>query len=113
MDGTTEPDRLRALLTLMRELGATRIVTPDGLTIERPPLSPLEAAAAFSVGQSTKGTAAASRDDVDEDIDGEERTEKDLRARWDEYWQRLTLSSNAGVPPFPGADKALRMLGAS
>lgn len=105
-----EPNRLRALLTLMREFGATKVVTPDGFVLERPPLSPLEAAV---VRAQHVPTAASTDDDVDEDLDAEEAEEQSLRAQWTEYWQRLTLSSGASIPAFPGRERALRLLGAS
>lgn len=91
----------------MREFGVTRIVTPEGLTIERPPASPLEA----SLVAAASAPGKASRDD--EDDDAQEEPEKDLMARWRSHWQRLTLSSGASIPAFPGREQALRMLGPS
>jgi hypothetical protein len=112
-----EAERLRALLSLAREYGAKRIALPDGLVIDL-----LETHAPASGGEthtpaSSGGlvlpvppTGKPNPPDDDEDLEDEAAKEKDLRARWNEHWGRLTLSSGAAIPPFH-AERALRLLG--
>lgn len=96
----------------MREFGATRLALPNGLILERPPVSPLEAAAVVAASQKKAAKTTAAPGEEPDDDEGEEAQEKALKARWAEHWQRLTLSSGAPIPSFPGREKALRMLGA-
>lgn len=106
-----EANRLRALLTLMREFGATKVVTADGLIVERPPLSPLElhlAAAAPSTGAA--GSEPASREPEDDDV-GEEAKIAELKEAWREHWARFTASSGSHIPEFPGLERAEKFLG--
>lgn len=101
-----EADRLRALLSLMREFQVTEMVTPDGYTLRTPVFaSPLVAA-----------LAASSHSQKDDDDDGdevavEERAGRDLRKAWERHWERASRSSGSGVPAYPGDETASRFLG--
>jgi hypothetical protein len=106
-DEKCDVDRLRALSALMREFGVTKLVTPDGYSIERPPLSPLEAA----VSTTPVGTASSrAEDEEDREIEAEAKAEKDLVSRWESFWGQVARSSGAPIPEFPGPDKASQFL---
>lgn len=94
----------------MREGGLTRLVTQDGFVLERPAPSPLEQAHLAALASRRP---EAERDDADpaDELDAEERAEHDLRERWDAHWSRVTRSSGADIPNFPGAEQAARFLG--
>lgn len=96
--------RLRAILGVMVDGGLTRLVLADGTTLERPAPSPFEAAA--------RAVAEAGRpDDHDDDEDDEEKRDRALEEAWSDYWTRATRSSGGMVPPYPGADTAMRFFG--
>jgi hypothetical protein len=111
LDDANEAERLRALVTLMRDGGLTRLVLPDGTTLERPPMSPIEMALA-----ARQASSAASEDDdldeMDRDERAKEREEADTESAWNSYWSRMTASSGSGIPKYPGVEKASKFLGA-
>ena len=106
MADSEEIGRLRALGALLREEGWTRLSLRDGTVIERPPPSPLEQAAAAA-----RSSSLSSDDDDDDEVATEERAERELEGRWRSYWERVTASSGAPVPSFPGPEQAMRFLG--
>lgn len=106
MNDANETDRLRALVTLMREGGLTRLALSDGTVLERPPVSPLEAA----LGARKASGASSADDPEDGDEEKEEAHERDMRGEWDSYWGRMLASSGGGAPAFPGPEKAQRFL---
>lgn len=101
----------------MREFGAKRIATQDGFVLELHDSQPIASSLAGSGVQvpPTGKPDPASDDDEDEEekaLDAEEREELNLRKEWKAFWTRKTLSSGAGIPPFPGVESARRRLGA-
>lgn len=116
MSDVGEVERLRALAELMREGRLTRIVLSDGTTLERSPFAddPAPATAAIVAAARAADTvppAQVADGQVEADDDaGEEEAEASLRKRWDGYWTRMTASSGAPIPDFPGVATASRML---
>lgn len=77
----------------LRAAGIEHVAFPDGLSVR------LSAAAA------TPPVAAALPVLIDEDdadpVAIAQREERELRARWQKEWERVTASSGASIPSFP------------
>lgn len=101
-------DALRALIEhgpALRAAGYERVMLPDGLSFT------LRAAAPAH----PSGVAAPPPPDADDDGDpvaDAQREERELRKHWDAHWKRITASSGAAIPPFPGVDVVRRNMGA-
>ena len=51
------------------------------------------------------------RDDQEREADAAAEVERKTRAAWMAYWQRMLRSSGAGVPDFPGVERARLVVG--
>jgi hypothetical protein len=89
----------------LRAAGFASVTLPDGTSFTLTPATP----AAPSVG--VAGAPPADVDDADEELDGELQETKAAEAEWRAYWERMTRSSGASVPPFPGLESYRRLNG--
>jgi hypothetical protein len=99
---------LRALIEhgpAMQAAGFSSVTLPNGLNFT------LRAAA--PAAPSGVAAPAPSDDDDVEDPDAELTAEvaeaKQAEKDWDAYWRRMTASSGAAIPAFPGIEKFRRM----
>ena len=112
MADPNEVDRLRALVALMREGGMTRLALTDGTVLERDPeVAKFELATREAPTEPRIPAAPDTRDDEEKKADAEKDERRSIEQEWNAWWARATRSSGAGIPPFPGPDKASRFLG--
>lgn len=81
----------------LRAAGFAHVALPDGTSFTLTPATP----AAPSVGVAG---APPEVDDADEDLDGEALELATAEKNWRAYWERMTRSSGAPIPPFPGIE---------
>lgn len=95
---------MRALMSAMREYGATELVLGETrIVLHATPPRPLRR------GHTTApGHAGSDDDDVDRELSELEKAE----SAWTCYWSRLVRSSGAPVPPFPGLDRYKALMNA-
>lgn len=94
-EGNRELARLKAIGDWMRDVGASELTLGD-LRIKLAPRHP-----------EAPGRAAGDPEEAEELSEEQRaaRAEKTAEQEWNEKWRRITRSSGAPIPPFPGSKR--------